>query len=202
MSLSSSVAIRVRQKHASSRKRERQVKRQTASQEPTVPLAVAAERIFGPQNQGSAAFSNNFKIFFFGLRRELFSEEVPTVQTDDTPLTTIRFHPNADQILALRVQNILPRLPSVSTRNIMDKSKGDMFVKATALLQVLWLSTQLAIRMSRHLPISPRACCSSFLKLCNFYLLMFVHQTTRHQRTHLHLRPSAWCVTESSFRIS
>jgi hypothetical protein len=119
MSLSSSVAIRVRQKHASSQKRERQVKRQTASQEPTVPIAVAAERIFGTQNQGSAAFSNNFKIFPLGLRREPFSEEVPTVQTDDTPLTTIRFHPNADQILALRVQNILPRLPRKSDSNLI-----------------------------------------------------------------------------------
>jgi hypothetical protein len=156
-------------------KGEGQLKQQTASQEPTVPLAVAAERIFGTQNQGSAAHVNNFKVFFLGFRREPSSEEVPTVQTDDTPLTIIRFHPNADQILALRAHNILPSLPSVSTRNITDKGKGDMFVKATALLQVLWLSTQLAIRTSRHLPISHLelavlafSTCAIFTYLCSF----------------------------------
>jgi hypothetical protein len=114
-------------------------------------ILAAAERIFRTQNQGSRAFSNGIKTLFGGLPKE--SKENPsTVQLHNK--IAVRFHPNADQVLALRAQNILPNLPSVPTSSIKDKSKGDLFVKTTALVQVVWLATQSAIRTSRHLPIS------------------------------------------------
>jgi hypothetical protein len=61
---------------------------------------------------------------------------------------------NADQLYALRYKEIIRRLPEVSVKEIEDKSKGDAFVKGTALLQVLWLVVQVIARGIKHLPVS------------------------------------------------
>ncbi|OCL08119.1 hypothetical protein AOQ84DRAFT_407568 [Glonium stellatum] len=49
---------------------------------------------------------------------------------------------------------ILEHLPSITQDEIDDKSKGDFFVKATALIQVLWLLIQVVIRAARGLVVS------------------------------------------------
>jgi hypothetical protein len=122
-----------------------------AKQDPAAHIAVVAQRLFKTQNPESSPFSNMFTTLFGGIPREI--EEDILMELPQNALA-IRIRPNADQILALRAQNILPSLPSVSTSSIKDKSKGDAFVKGTALVQVLWLATQSVIRTSRHLPIS------------------------------------------------
>jgi hypothetical protein len=150
-----------------------QPKQQIARQETTGSLIVAAERILGTQNQGPAAFSNAFKACFPGVKEELASEDLSTVQTNDTPPTIIRLHPNADQLLALREEGILQQLPLVTHGSITDRSKGDPFVKGTALLQVLWLATQSVIRTSRHLPISHLELSVLAFSTCAFFTYVF-----------------------------
>lgn len=49
---------------------------------------------------------------------------------------------------------ILEHLPSITQDEIDDKSKGDFFIKATALVQVLWLLIQVIIRAARGLVVS------------------------------------------------
>lgn len=51
-------------------------------------------------------------------------------------------------------QSLLSWLPDISEDVIEEKSKGDFFVKATALIQVLWLIIQVIVRASRGLVIS------------------------------------------------
>ena len=51
-------------------------------------------------------------------------------------------------------KKILDSLPSITEDEIMDKSKGDFFVKAAALVQVLWLSIQVCVRAARGLVVS------------------------------------------------
>lgn len=51
-------------------------------------------------------------------------------------------YPNANQLHELRRQGIIKRLPQVSVKKIEDKSKSDVFIKGTAIIQVLWLVIQ------------------------------------------------------------
>lgn len=66
----------------------------------------------------------------------------------------IRIPFNAQQLLHMRQEGMIPRLPSISEAHIQDKSKSDFFVKATAVVQVLWLVVQVISRAAKHLPIS------------------------------------------------
>lgn len=145
-----------------------------ANQHSTEEIVVAAERIFRTHNQGWPATSNSFRTLVGGIPKEI-KEDVPTVHPQSTLAVRIRL--NADQILALRAHNILPRLPSIPTSSIKDKSKGDLFVKGTALVQVLWLVTQSAIRRSRHLPISHlELAVLAFLTSAFFTYLLFFNK--------------------------
>jgi hypothetical protein len=45
-------------------------------------------------------------------------------------------------------------LPPISEADIEDKSKGDFFLKATAMVQILWLSIKVVARWVKHLPVT------------------------------------------------
>jgi hypothetical protein len=61
---------------------------------------------------------------------------------------------NADQLYSLREDVVIAKLPDVPLKEIEDKSKGDAFVKGTAVTQVLWLVIQVIARGARRLPVS------------------------------------------------
>lgn len=48
----------------------------------------------------------------------------------------------------------IEKMPSISKAEIQDKSKGDVFVKMTAVIQILWLCIQLIVRKVEGLPTS------------------------------------------------
>jgi hypothetical protein len=82
-------------------------------------------------------------------------------------------YPNADQLLALRDNFTIPRLPDVSVKQIEDKSKGDAFIKATTLMQVLWLVIQVIVRGSKHLPVSQLEIAVIAFAACTFLTYIF-----------------------------
>jgi hypothetical protein len=48
----------------------------------------------------------------------------------------------------------LPKLPKITTSEIVDKSKGDMFIKVITAFQVLWFILQVIVRAVRSLSVS------------------------------------------------
>jgi len=53
---------------------------------------------------------------------------------------------SASQLLLLRKMGVITRFPDISERQINDKNKADAVVKFIAIVQVLWLAIQLAVR--------------------------------------------------------
>ncbi|KAE8445258.1 hypothetical protein EG329_013630 [Mollisiaceae sp. DMI_Dod_QoI] len=64
------------------------------------------------------------------------------------------FHLIAADILRLREDKVLDRLPYISEDELNDKSKGDSFVRVIAIAQISWMAVQIAARGVKHLAIS------------------------------------------------
>jgi hypothetical protein len=64
------------------------------------------------------------------------------------------YHLTISDILALRKDGSLEKLPSISEEEINDKSKGDSLVRAIAIVQIAWMALQIIARASRRLAIS------------------------------------------------
>jgi hypothetical protein len=60
----------------------------------------------------------------------------------------------AKDIITLRESGALSKLPCITTEEINDKSKANLFVKAIAVTQILWMIVQIIVRMTRKLAIS------------------------------------------------
>jgi hypothetical protein len=80
---------------------------------------------------------------------------------------------NADQLYALREDMVIAQLPDVPLKEIEDKSKGDAFVKGTAVTQVLWLVIQVIARGARRLPVSQIEIAAIAFSACT--LLTHIH---------------------------
>lgn len=65
------------------------------------------------------------------------------------------YHLTAYSMIILRDGGFIPRLPDIRTEDIKDRCKDDMFVKAIALAQILWASSQAVVRAIRGLTTSP-----------------------------------------------
>lgn len=61
---------------------------------------------------------------------------------------------NAEEMVLMRRDGVIPKLPNITEKEINDKSKGDVFVKGIALVQVLWLIIQIISRDARHIHVS------------------------------------------------
>jgi len=119
----------------------------------TDPMVVARDT-FATNLQGWKTYTRIPSVILFGHRERTLSDSTQTRNHQTTDPGIVRLHLNADQVLVLRTHNILPGLPSISSASVADRNKGDLVVKGAALLQVLWLGVQTAIRTSRHLPVS------------------------------------------------
>ncbi|KAL8366028.1 hypothetical protein RB595_004692 [Gaeumannomyces hyphopodioides] len=58
------------------------------------------------------------------------------------------------QLLFLRTEGIIERLPKLEEEELQDRNKSDAVVKLLAIIQVFWLATQLATRAARGLPVT------------------------------------------------
>ncbi|KAH8591595.1 hypothetical protein B0O99DRAFT_690409 [Bisporella sp. PMI_857] len=111
-------------------------------------------------------YDSGGKIAFYALKRYFcaFKEkpdiegercEEPTLSPlDSDPELELKLHINADQLRALRSIQFIPNIPAISSKEIGDKNKSDVFLKGTALIQLIWLLTQVIIRSIKGLPIS------------------------------------------------
>jgi hypothetical protein len=61
---------------------------------------------------------------------------------------------DAKELARMRRNGIIQRLPEITEKEILDKSKGDAFAKGLAVVQVLWLIVQVISRAAKGLPIS------------------------------------------------
>ncbi|KUJ16695.1 uncharacterized protein LY89DRAFT_707221 [Mollisia scopiformis] len=64
------------------------------------------------------------------------------------------FHLTALELSKLRAAGFLDRLPYMTEEELLDKSKGDSFVRTISLIQILWMVIQIIARGFRHLAIS------------------------------------------------
>ena len=64
------------------------------------------------------------------------------------------YHLTAIQICELRREGFLPKLPYISKEELDDKSKGNSFIKAIALFQIIWATIQIIVRAVRNIAIS------------------------------------------------
>ncbi|KAL8399253.1 hypothetical protein RB596_007902 [Gaeumannomyces avenae] len=61
---------------------------------------------------------------------------------------------NPQQLLYLREQGIIQRLPNLEEEELQDRNKSNAIVKLLAITQVCWLATQLVTRAARGLPVA------------------------------------------------
>jgi len=64
------------------------------------------------------------------------------------------YHLTASDIMFLRRNNHLEKLPHITEEELDDKSKADSMLKAITIAQILWSTTQIIVRFSFHLTIS------------------------------------------------
>lgn len=67
-----------------------------------------------------------------------------------------------------RTQGWFPELPSISQAEIEGKSKGDVFAKSVAIIQVLWLIIQFVERWRKGLPNSQLEVAVLAFSVCAF----------------------------------
>ncbi|KAH0536554.1 hypothetical protein FGG08_006584 [Glutinoglossum americanum] len=91
---------------------------------------------------------------------------------EDEPL----YYLTAEELYYARRRGNISKLPNASTEEIEDKSKGDFFIKGTAVVQVVWLLVQVVVRTARGLPISQLEIAVLAFSVCAFitYLLCWM----------------------------
>lgn len=87
----------------------------------------------------------------------------------------------------------LPNLSKLE-RSILDKSKGDLFTKGLAVVQVLWLMITLVIRWSRHLAITQLEILAVAFAICSTLTYGFCWNKPQDVRTAKIIRGCSHCV--------
>ena len=81
---------------------------------------------------------------------------------------------SGEDILYLRKRGIIKRLPCITTAEIHDKGKANVFVKAIAVIQVFWISLQVVVRSIRGLAISQLELVVTAYSLCAIITYAFL----------------------------
>jgi len=71
-----------------------------------------------------------------------------------------------EKIYSLRRGGAIKRLPRITTAEIHDKSKANVFVKALAVIQVFWICVQVIVRSAKGLTISQLELVVTAFSLC------------------------------------
>ena len=86
---------------------------------------------------------------------EQLENSITTAQADTTKLYGQElYHLVGDDIIELRRQGALSRLPYISLDELQDRSKIDSFTRAIAVVQIVWTVVQICTRAALHLAIS------------------------------------------------
>ena len=86
---------------------------------------------------------------------EQLKNSITTAQADTTKIHGQElYHLVGDDIIELRRQGALSRLPYISPDELQDRSKIDSFTRAIAVVQIVWTVVQICTRAARHLAIS------------------------------------------------
>jgi hypothetical protein len=64
------------------------------------------------------------------------------------------YHLAASDVLVLRQEGVLDKLPSIAEEELNDKSKSDSLVRTVTTVQIAWMIFQIIVRATRHLAIS------------------------------------------------
>ncbi|KAI9771735.1 MAG: hypothetical protein M1839_002749 [Geoglossum umbratile] len=88
------------------------------------------------------------------------------------PPDTYAFPVTAKQIHYLVTEEYIP-MPTITQREIWDKSKADKFAKTITGLQTLWLMTQIIARAIQRLPVTPLELSTLSIVCCSLTTLYF-----------------------------
>lgn len=80
---------------------------------------------------------------------------------------------NGAQLRELLEMGAIEKMPSISKAEIQDKSKGDVFVKMSAVVQILWLCIQLIVRKVEGLPTSQLEIAVLAFSVCTIVTYIF-----------------------------
>ncbi|KAL7957755.1 hypothetical protein V8C34DRAFT_324935 [Trichoderma compactum] len=90
------------------------------------------------------------------------------------------YHLNSKGIYALIAGEHINKLPDITEGEIKDKSKGDLFVKAIAVGQILWSVIQIIGRAARRLPVSPLEVAVVAFAVCAIFIYgLYWHKPQR-----------------------
>lgn len=67
----------------------------------------------------------------------------------------------------------IPSIPNIPTESIEDRSKGDIFTKGLALIQITWLAVSLVTRAVRQLAVSQLEIATAAFAACTFITYFF-----------------------------
>lgn len=81
---------------------------------------------------------------------------------------------SGEDVLKLRDYNIIARLPNITTAEIHDRSKSNVFVKAVTIIQIFWISLQVIVRSARGLAISQLELVVTAFSLCAIMTYLFL----------------------------
>ncbi|KAF8857200.1 hypothetical protein BDZ45DRAFT_436793 [Acephala macrosclerotiorum] len=95
-----------------------------------------------------------FVIRSYAFERLKKPSESGTDTTDLKSKYANPFYISALDLRRLRQEKLLERLPYISIDELLDRSKGDNFVRLIAVLQILWMVVQIIARGFRHLAVS------------------------------------------------
>lgn len=97
-------------------------------------------------------------------------QQSPTNFTENRAIHLI-----AHDLYSLRHRGILRKLPNITSSEINDKSKGDVFVKSVAVVQVIWVMLQVIVRAAKKLDVSQLELATTAFSVCAIitYCLLF-----------------------------
>jgi hypothetical protein len=91
---------------------------------------------------------------------------------------------------------MLEKLPSITTAELYDKSKGNIFVKAIAISQVFWVALQIIVRASKGLEISQLELAVAAFSTCAIFTYRIIWHTRPSFSTRPpgHIRPGSFVL--------
>jgi hypothetical protein len=97
-------------------------------------------------------------------------QQIPTNSTENRAIHLI-----AHDLYAFRHRGVLRRLPNTTGSEINDKSKGDIFVKSVAAVQVIWVILQVIVQAAKKLDVSQLELATTAFSVCAIiaYCLLF-----------------------------
>jgi hypothetical protein len=86
-----------------------------------------------------------------------------------------RWYVDSNQLLLARELGIIGKLPKISTEQVSDLNKEDIFVKLLAISQIIWLCLQLSMRLVQGVPTTQLEVMTMGYALCSAvtYFLLF-----------------------------